>query len=39
MKVDNAPTAVAKDAAGIPHVAGADYNPGAASMDPNGLVW
>ena len=26
--------------AGIPHVdAGGAYNPGAASMDPNGLVW
>ena len=24
---------------GIPHLAGADYNPGASSMDPNGLVW
>jgi len=33
------PTAVAKDADSLPHVAGADYNPGAASMDPNGSVW
>jgi hypothetical protein len=33
------PTAVAKDADSLPHVAGADYNPGASSMDPNALVW
>lgn len=24
---------------GLPHIAGAAYNPGASSMDPNGLVW
>ena len=24
---------------GIPHLDGADYNPGAASMDPNAKVW
>ena len=24
---------------GIPHIAGALYNPGASSMDPNKSVW
>jgi hypothetical protein len=24
---------------GIPHLAGALYNPGASKMDPNALVW
>ena len=24
---------------GIPHLAGADYNPGASKMDPNADVW
>ena len=36
-QVGNAPGAVAVSATGIPHVdAGGAYNPGAASMDPNG---
>ena len=36
----NAPAAIAKDAAGLPHVdAGGNYNPGAATMDPNANVW
>jgi hypothetical protein len=34
------PTAYAKDKAGLPHIdSGGNYNPGAASMDPNALVW
>jgi hypothetical protein len=39
-QMTNAPTAYAKDDAGIPHIdAGGNYNPGASTMDPNGLVW
>jgi hypothetical protein len=39
MRMGNAPTAVFVSDTGIPHLAGADYNPGASSMDPNALVW
>jgi hypothetical protein len=39
-QVNGHPTAVAKDAAGLPHVdAGGAYNPGASTMDPNAKVW
>ena len=39
-QIRNAPTAIAKSDAGIPHVdAGGNYNPGASTMDPNGQVW
>ena len=33
------PTAVFVSDTGIPHLKGADYNPGASSMDPNKSVW
>jgi len=39
LQTEDAPTAVFVSDTGIPHLAGADYNPGASSMDPNGLVW
>jgi hypothetical protein len=36
----SAPTAYAKDDAGLPHIdGGGAYNPGASKMDPNGSVW
>ena len=39
LQTGDAPTAVFVSPTGIPHLAGADYNPGAPAMDPNGLVW
>jgi hypothetical protein len=33
------PGAVFVSETGIPHLAGALYNPGASTMDPNALVW
>ena len=33
------PTKVFVSDTGIPHLKGADYNPGASTMDPNALVW
>jgi len=40
VQLENAPTAYAKDDAGIPHIdGGGAYNPGASKMDPNGSVW
>jgi len=39
LQTQDAPTAVFVSDTGIPHLAGADYNPGASSMDPNGSVW
>jgi len=39
LQTEDAPTAVFVSDTGIPHLKGADYNPGASSMDPNGSVW
>jgi len=39
LQTDNAPGAYFVSPTGIPHLGGDQYNPGASSMDPNGLVW
>lgn len=39
MKAASIPTAPFVSDTGIPHIKGADYNPGASSMDPNAIVW
>jgi len=39
LQMENAPAKVAVSDTGIPFVAGADYNPGSSSMDPNAKVW
>jgi len=39
MKAASIPGAVFVSDTGIPHLAGALYNPGASSMDPNASVW
>jgi len=40
LSADGFPTKYAKDKNALPHIdGGGNYNPGASSMDPNGLVW
>ena len=39
LQTEDAPTAIFVSPTGIPHLAGAEYNPGAPAMDPNALVW